>query len=62
MKAAAFTDPGAPLRIDDVADPTWGPDDLIIEVRAGFADRICREGSSNILTIVRRSEGGLTWR
>jgi (R,R)-butanediol dehydrogenase/meso-butanediol dehydrogenase/diacetyl reductase len=34
MKAAVFKAPGAPLVIEDVADPTPGPADLILKVRA----------------------------
>jgi (R,R)-butanediol dehydrogenase/meso-butanediol dehydrogenase/diacetyl reductase len=34
MKAAVFKAPGAPLVIEDVPDPTPGPADLILKVRA----------------------------
>ena len=34
MKAAVFKAPGAPLVIEDVPDPTPGPSDLILKVRA----------------------------
>jgi len=34
MKAAVFKAPGAPLAIEDVADPEPGPSDLILKVRA----------------------------
>jgi (R,R)-butanediol dehydrogenase / meso-butanediol dehydrogenase / diacetyl reductase len=34
MKAAVFKAPGAPLVIEDVPDPTPGPGDLILKVRA----------------------------
>ena len=34
MKAAVFKAPGAPLVIEDVPDPTPGPNDMILKVRA----------------------------
>jgi (R,R)-butanediol dehydrogenase / meso-butanediol dehydrogenase / diacetyl reductase len=34
MKAAVFKAPGAPLVIEDVPDPTPGPSDMILKVRA----------------------------
>lgn len=34
MKAAVYKAPGAPLEIEDVPDPTPGPGDLVLEVRA----------------------------
>ncbi|MDP6951308.1 MAG: alcohol dehydrogenase catalytic domain-containing protein, partial [Alphaproteobacteria bacterium] len=34
MKAAVFSEPGAPLTIESVADPEPGPNDLILKVHA----------------------------
>jgi (R,R)-butanediol dehydrogenase/meso-butanediol dehydrogenase/diacetyl reductase len=55
MKAAVFKGPGMPLEIGEVADPTPGPTDLVLAVRACG---IC--GTDLHWTEVREPSGG--WR
>jgi (R,R)-butanediol dehydrogenase/meso-butanediol dehydrogenase/diacetyl reductase len=55
MKAAVFKAPGAPLVVEDVPDPTPGPSDLILKVRASG---IC----GTDLHWSERPDGGAGWR
>ena len=43
MKAAVITEPGGPdvLKIMEVEDPSPGPDDILIDVKASALNRAC---------------------
>ncbi|MCH8279641.1 MAG: NAD(P)H-quinone oxidoreductase, partial [Chloroflexi bacterium] len=41
MRAALITEPGGPevLQMQEIEDPTFGPDDVLVEVKASALNR-----------------------